>query len=76
MLAHERARSDRLAVGALLVAPQGGRALFRTELTNPWLPHRPWHSKHASARYGEGDIYWASAAIYGDAFTAISGLRC
>ena len=22
-------------------------------LTNPWLAHRPWHSKHASARYGE-----------------------
>ena len=22
-------------------------------LTNPWLAHRPCHSKHASARYGE-----------------------
>ena len=31
VLAHERARSDGLAVGALLVAPQVGRALFRMQ---------------------------------------------
>ena len=45
-------------------------------LTNPWLAHRPWHSKHASARYGEGQFIGLTIAIYGDAFTAISALRC
>ena len=43
---------------------------------NPWMPHRPWHSKHASARYGEGDIYWATAAIYGDGLQQFLTSRC
>ena len=76
MLAHERARSDGLAVGALLVAPHRVCAYLAAALTNPWLAHRPWHSKHASARYGEGQFIGLNMAIYGDAFTAISALRC
>ena len=30
-------------------------------LTNPWLAHRPWHSKYASGDTVKGDFYWATA---------------
>ena len=71
--AKRRARSRR-AAGR--IAPRASAHYLAAALTNPWLAHRPWHSKHASARYGEGQFIGLNMAIYGDAFTAISALRC
>ena len=62
-----RARSDLIASGALSVAPQAGRALFSCSAHDiNAFPTGPG-VKSTSAVRCRAIIYWATAAIYGEA---------
>ena len=64
-----RARSDRLADGAPPVGTTGRRPriIWLQRSRYQRVPHRPWRQKHQCPVRCRAIIYWATAAIYGEA---------